>query len=449
MRNGIMHARVVSDPSGLFAFVPPPLPAGSHEIVLQSIAPDGVRAQSRESLTIVVDAKRDAKPLIALAAPDKPTVVLSQPDAPAEKPATPPTSEPRTRTAAAPPPPAAPPALSAPSPMPAAPGQAPVAKPPASSSGPSAATAPPATPSPDPAAARPEAPTPSRPSVKIVSVEAEEGGRLFVSGKAASGATVRLYLNETLVAPGGAGGDGRVSFAIGRGVRPGGYRVRLDDVDPVSGEVKSRAEVEFKVPAPLTVQVPPAPPPAIPPSPPAAVAASARPDPAPSPRAAPVTQQTASPATLASPASNANSPTAPPPIELAAPPVPAPVSTSEIASTRRATSSPALAAAPPAGSAAVPPQPARAAEGAPTAVASAAPTAPREWDPGTVLIPEINTAIVGRGDNLWRISKRIYGRGLRYTVIYSANQEQIRNPHLIYPGQVFVLPAGGEQNANR
>jgi len=95
--------------------------------------------------------------------------------------------------------------------------------------------------------------------VKIVSVEAEEGGRLFVSAKASPGATVRLYLNETLVAPGGAGGDGRVSFAIGRGVRPGGYRVRIDDVDPVSGAVKSRAEVEFKMPAPLTVAAPPAP----------------------------------------------------------------------------------------------------------------------------------------------------------------------------------------------
>jgi nucleoid-associated protein YgaU len=71
----------------------------------------------------------------------------------------------------------------------------------------------------------------------------------------------------------------------------------------------------------------------------------------------------------------------------------------------------------------------------------------RELDPGTILIPEVNTAIVSRGDNLWRISRRVYGRGLRYTVIYSANQEQIRNRHLIYPGQVFVLP--GEQEATR
>jgi nucleoid-associated protein YgaU len=60
-----------------------------------------------------------------------------------------------------------------------------------------------------------------------------------------------------------------------------------------------------------------------------------------------------------------------------------------------------------------------------------------------VLVPEINTAIVSRGDNLWRISKRVYGRGVRYTVIYRANEDQIRSPRLIYPGQVFVLPPEG------
>jgi nucleoid-associated protein YgaU len=66
-----------------------------------------------------------------------------------------------------------------------------------------------------------------------------------------------------------------------------------------------------------------------------------------------------------------------------------------------------------------------------------------------VLIPEINTASVSRGDNLWRISRRVYGRGVRYTVIYSANQDQIRSPRLIYPGQVFVLPPDTPANAQR
>lgn len=44
------------------------------------------------------------------------------------------------------------------------------------------------------------------------------------------------------------------------------------------------------------------------------------------------------------------------------------------------------------------------------------------------------------GNSLWRIAQRIYGRGPRYTVIYEANRAQIKDPNLIYPGQVFVLP---------
>ncbi|MDQ0324315.1 nucleoid-associated protein YgaU [Rhodopseudomonas julia] len=48
--------------------------------------------------------------------------------------------------------------------------------------------------------------------------------------------------------------------------------------------------------------------------------------------------------------------------------------------------------------------------------------------------------IIRRGDNLWTLSRRNYGQGIRYTTIYAANKDQIRNPDLIYPGQVFTLP---------
>lgn len=49
--------------------------------------------------------------------------------------------------------------------------------------------------------------------------------------------------------------------------------------------------------------------------------------------------------------------------------------------------------------------------------------------------------IIRRGDNLWRISRRVYGQGVRFSTIYLANQDQIRNPDLIWPGQVFTVPA--------
>ncbi|MCQ4161052.1 LysM peptidoglycan-binding domain-containing protein [Roseomonas sp. GC11] len=46
------------------------------------------------------------------------------------------------------------------------------------------------------------------------------------------------------------------------------------------------------------------------------------------------------------------------------------------------------------------------------------------------------------GNSLWRIARRTYGRGVRYTIIYRANRDQIRDPARIYPGQIFTLPPG-------
>ena len=48
--------------------------------------------------------------------------------------------------------------------------------------------------------------------------------------------------------------------------------------------------------------------------------------------------------------------------------------------------------------------------------------------------------VVQPGDSLWRIAQQVYGRGLRYTVIYDSNRARIRDPDLIYPGQVLELP---------
>jgi nucleoid-associated protein YgaU len=48
--------------------------------------------------------------------------------------------------------------------------------------------------------------------------------------------------------------------------------------------------------------------------------------------------------------------------------------------------------------------------------------------------------VVQPGNSLWRIARRAYGRGIQYTVIYEANADQIRDPDLIYPGQIFEVP---------
>ncbi len=54
--------------------------------------------------------------------------------------------------------------------------------------------------------------------------------------------------------------------------------------------------------------------------------------------------------------------------------------------------------------------------------------------------PQNRFVIVQPGNSLWRIARRTYGEGIRYSVIYQANQGQIRDPDLIYPGQIFVVP---------
>jgi nucleoid-associated protein YgaU len=50
------------------------------------------------------------------------------------------------------------------------------------------------------------------------------------------------------------------------------------------------------------------------------------------------------------------------------------------------------------------------------------------------------SVIIRRGDTLWQISRRIYGKGVRYTTIYLANEDQITDPDRIIPGQVFGIP---------
>jgi LysM repeat protein len=54
--------------------------------------------------------------------------------------------------------------------------------------------------------------------------------------------------------------------------------------------------------------------------------------------------------------------------------------------------------------------------------------------------PQTKTYTVKKGDTLWGIAKKYYGNGAKYTQIYNANKDKIKNPNLIYPGQVFTIP---------
>jgi len=183
-------------------------------------------------------------------------------------------------------------------------------------------------------------------AVVVEAVEVDAGGKFHVSGQARPNTAVRLYLNDALVASVTSGADGRFAVTINEGVRPGSYRVRLDEVEANSGKVSARAEVPFNVPDKS------------------------------------VTGSVA---------------------EAAA------------ASKRSESGGPQLAAA--------------------------GGTGVSGGSSSTVVVPKISTTTVSRGDSLWRLSQLTYGAGTRYAVIYKANKEQIRNPNMIYPGQIFVMPS--------
>lgn len=54
--------------------------------------------------------------------------------------------------------------------------------------------------------------------------------------------------------------------------------------------------------------------------------------------------------------------------------------------------------------------------------------------------PKEGRVVIQPGNNLWRISRVLYGDGSKFTMLYEANKDQIRDPNRIYPGQVFKTP---------
>lgn len=55
-----------------------------------------------------------------------------------------------------------------------------------------------------------------------------------------------------------------------------------------------------------------------------------------------------------------------------------------------------------------------------------------------------STVTVQPGSTLWAIARDRYGEGIAYVRVFNANKDLIRDPDLIYPGQVFTVPAAEE-----
>ncbi|MEL6964495.1 MAG: LysM peptidoglycan-binding domain-containing protein, partial [Pseudomonadota bacterium] len=54
---------------------------------------------------------------------------------------------------------------------------------------------------------------------------------------------------------------------------------------------------------------------------------------------------------------------------------------------------------------------------------------------------KVDYVVVQPGNSLWRIARRLSGDGFNYVYIFEANEAQIRDPDVIYPGQVFEVPS--------
>lgn len=231
---------------------------------------------------------------------------------------------------------------------------------------------------PAPAApATPAAPAAPAAEPKIV-VEAVEidGNKIFVAGVADPGRKVRAYANDILLGDAKTSPDRHFLVEATRDIPVGTYTIHVDALDADGVTVVARAAVPFEREPGEAVAA------VAPAEPKPAEIKPAEPN-APATKAAPATPATAAetPATAPTPATEA-------PAEMAA-------------------------------------------------------TTPSGETPETVA-PKLEHAdgavIIRRHDTLWRISRRVYGQGMRYSTIYLANQDQISNPNRIWPGQVFKVP---------
>lgn len=405
---------------------PEPVPPPAFDVV--RIAPDGGatiagRAQPGAQIAVMVDAAPMARTranaagqfvlLFTLPPADQGrlmTLVMTLPDGSQVvssdqvilAPADPPPPPPEAMAAAAPEP--APALEPAPAPEPApetAPEATPVAEAPAVA---------PAEPAPQPAP--PEAPAAlllsadgvrvlqsgsqdaaAPPRVTIDAISYTPEGEVRLAGRGNAGMAVRLYLDNAALTDLPVADDGGWGDTV-PGIAPGLYTLRADMID-AQGRVAARFETPFRRETPERL----------------AQAAGLR---------MPGADAVAVPVTAAEPTPAAEAPAA------EAPAAPAPVAQ---APATPAPAAPApLAEAPPAIAPLAPAAPA--APSPPPVAASPAPPAP--------VAPV--TVTVQPGFTLWGIAQDRFGSGFLYVQVFEANRDQIRNPDLIYPGQVFTLP---------
>ena len=238
-----------------------------------------------------------------------------------------------------------------------------------------------------PAANAPAAAAAAAPKIAVEAVEID-GSKIFVAGTADPGRKVRAYADAILLGDAKTSPDGHFLIEATRDIPVGSYTIHVDGLDDDGVKVVARAAVPFEREAGESI---------------AAVAPS---------ETKPAETKTAG----------------------ATQPAAAPATTAEVKPAETTTETATADAA----------KPAPAAQ-APAKVAEATPST----DVPETVAPKLEHAdgavIIRRNDTLWRISRRVYGHGVRYSTIYLANKDQIRAPDRIWPGQVFKVQSKSKE----
>ncbi len=387
-----------------------PLAPGDYQITIRATGKDNAVLTSAQTAIVSIPAKPGGQVLAMIEEPGKPSQIVTVPQPAAATPAEQPAATEEAAAGAA------------------TSGETPEPQPSADAGQPKPAE------TTDVAAAQPqpEAPAASQPqALPAVDVAVEaveiEGDKVFVAGRAPVGSMVRVYADEIFLGENRASAAGRFLVEAIRDLPVGSYVVRAD-VMSSDGKVLARAAVPFEREEGENI---------------AAVASQPGSEQG---AAKPVDTANAEPASAQEPSA-----VNPQPATAGEKPAAAADST-QPATGSPATGSPAagqpVAAEQPAASA--PAQPAPAGDNQPaTAAAGTDEQTIAGAKPAEVTAPPLqnvkSAVIIRRGDTLWRISKRVYGRGVRYSTIYLANQDQIRDPDMIWPGQVFGVPDRTEE----
>ncbi len=430
LSNGKVVAQTTIDGTGDFAAVfDNPLPPGDHELVLRSTDASGKATQSEEVATVSVPDGKTGELLAMVSKPGKASRVLAMPEA-------------------------APPALQ----PQAAPSQQPAATP-----QPSANTAP----APLAGTAAPSAAAPLTSSVQVTAVEFE-GSKIFVAGSAPAGSTVRALVDDREIGKSITEASGHFVVEGDVDLSVGSHIITVEELN-ADGTAKVRVRVPFERPqtdqATVAMQSPSA-------------SSSATTTTAPAENQSTASDRAAFEKLRADVAkafgilSNLYKDQATPALDQAIAGRSAVViglkSLSEFrtaaatepaftafagditAKARQLLTSveawPNDVAAIGKGIASLASRLAELHITAPAAPAPQAPAGPQTFEQAP-LAESQNSVIIRRGDTLWQISRRVYGQGVRYTTIYLANEDQIKNPDLIEPGQIFGVPKEALPNA--